>query len=81
MEKVGGKPFVVVYFNAEAPLAAIPDTLWFSELHAALCGGHRDQLCTIYAVHPTALLKFWLWVLRQGEPEVYSKVGAERGSE
>lgn len=63
-----------MYFNADASLSAVPDTVFFSELHAALPPNHRKQLKAIYVVHPSALLKTWVWILRLQEPEVYTKV-------
>ncbi|KAK9824424.1 hypothetical protein WJX72_010145 [[Myrmecia] bisecta] len=74
MEQVGTKPFVVVYFNASSSLSALPDTVFFGELHSALRPEHRQQLQAIYVVHPTALLKTWILRLRMQEPAVYSKV-------
>ena len=44
MEKLGTRPFVVVYFNAAAELGRIPDPQRFLELHTALHAGHRRQL-------------------------------------
>ena len=44
MEEVGARPYVVVYFNAEADLPAIPDTSFMQELHTALDARHRDRL-------------------------------------
>ena len=47
MEKVGARPYVVVYFNADADLPAIPDTSFMQELHTALDARHRDRLKVI----------------------------------
>lgn len=44
MEKVGSRPYVMVYFNAEAELGAIPDTIFFQQLHAALHPSHKRNL-------------------------------------
>eukprot|EP00884_Botryococcus_braunii_P017595 jgi/Botrbrau1/4519/Bobra.60_2s0010.1 len=74
MEKVGRSPYVVVYFQADTRLALLPDTDFFSGVHSALLPCHRQNLKAIYVVHPTALLKSWILLLRLQEPEVYSKV-------
>ena len=44
MEKVGGAPFVVVYFNADAELGVLPSNSFFLDVHCALHPGHRRQL-------------------------------------
>ena len=44
MEEVGDRPYVVVFFNADADLPAIPDTTSMQELHTALDAKHRDRL-------------------------------------
>ena len=50
MEKVGPqRHYSVVYFNADAELSTIPDTIFFQQLHAALHPSHKRNLkvCTI----------------------------------
>lgn len=69
-----GQPFVVLYFNADAPLTALPDADFFRELHAALAPGHREALKVIYGVHPTLGAKTWAFWLKSTEPRVYSKL-------
>ena len=44
MEEVGSRPYVVVFFNADADLPAIPDTTFLQELHTALDPSHRTRL-------------------------------------
>ena len=44
MEKVGTRPYVVVYFNADADLAIIPEPSFFLDAHSALAPSHRRQL-------------------------------------
>lgn len=44
MEKVGSRPYVVVYFNADADLAIIPEPSFFLDAHSALAPSHRRQL-------------------------------------
>lgn len=44
MEEVGSRPYVVVFFNADADLPAIPDTTFMQELHTALDPSHRTRL-------------------------------------
>lgn len=44
MEKVGSRPYVVVYFNADAELAMIPEPSFFLDAHSALAPSHRRQL-------------------------------------
>lgn len=74
MEKVNGREFVVLYFNASAPLSLVPDTVFFAELHAALHPAHRQLLHGIYVVHPGAVLRSWAFVLRLQDPAVYGKI-------
>ncbi len=50
MEKVGPqRHYSVVYFNADAELSTIPDTIFFQQLHAALHPSHKRNLkvCTL----------------------------------
>lgn len=52
MEKVGSqREYTLVYFNADAELSTIPDTIFFQQMHAALHPNHKRNL----KVH-----KFWL---------------------
>jgi hypothetical protein len=44
MEKVGQKPYVIVYFHADTRLGAVPDTDFFSGVHSALLPCHRRTL-------------------------------------
>lgn len=45
MEKVGpSKEYVLVYFNADAQLSAIPDTIFLQQVHAALHPSHKRNL-------------------------------------
>ncbi len=44
MEEVGARPYVVVLFNADAELPAVPDATIMQELHTALEPAHRSRL-------------------------------------
>lgn len=55
MEEVGARPYVVVYFNADADLPAIPDTSFMQELHTALDARHRDRLKVILFHSPHSI--------------------------
>ena len=44
MEEVGARPYVVVLFNADADLPAVPDATFMQELHTALDPAHRGRL-------------------------------------
>ena len=44
VQKIGGKQFAVVYFNADAGLPSVPDTTWLQQLHAGLPPAHKQQL-------------------------------------
>lgn len=44
MEEVGARPYVVVLFNADADLPAVPDATFMQELHTALDPAHRSRL-------------------------------------
>lgn len=74
MEKLAGRPYVVLYFNASAPLPLLPDTVFLAELHAALPPRHKTLLQALYCVHPGAVARSWAFVLRLQDPGVYSKV-------
>ncbi|KAK9905492.1 hypothetical protein WJX75_000893 [Coccomyxa subellipsoidea] len=74
MEKVGSRPYVVVYFNADADLAIIPEPSFFLDAHSALAPSHRRQLKAFYAVHPNRLLRAWIMLLRLSEPDIYGRV-------
>lgn len=52
LEEVGARPYVVVYFNADADLPAIPDTSFMQELHTALDARHRDRLKVTLSYSP-----------------------------
>lgn len=41
---MGSQPYSVVYFNADADLALIPDNSFFLDAHSALNPSHRRQL-------------------------------------
>ena len=67
MEKVGPqRQYIMVYFNADAELSTIPDTVFFQQLHAALHPSHkrrlkvwvllRIQTCTGLALYPLMVL-------------------------
>lgn len=74
LDKIGNRPFVVLYFNASAPLSLLPDTVFFTELHAALDPRHRHLLHAGYVVHPGARFRVWASVLRLQDPAVYGKL-------
>lgn len=45
MEKVGpSRQYTLVYFNAFAELSAIPDNIFFQQLHAALHPTHKRNM-------------------------------------
>ena len=44
MQKIGGKSYSVVYFNADAAIPKFPDTTFMQQLHAGLDPSHRRQL-------------------------------------
>lgn len=44
MEKIGSQRYVVVYFNADADLALIPEPSFCLDAHSALAPSHRRQL-------------------------------------
>ena len=49
MEKVGPtRQYNFVYFNADAQLGAIPDTVFFQQLHAALHPNHKRNLKVLF---------------------------------
>ncbi|KAK9799810.1 hypothetical protein WJX73_001331 [Symbiochloris irregularis] len=74
MQKIGGKQYTVVFFNANVQLPAIPDTTFMQQLHTGLDYGHRRQLQAIYVVHPSTAVKAWVLALRLRMPEIYGKV-------
>mmetsp|Transcript_17711 Transcript_17711/g.53258 ORF Transcript_17711/g.53258 Transcript_17711/m.53258 type:complete len:394 (-) Transcript_17711:1515-2696(-) len=76
-EKLAGRPYVVLYFNADAPMKPLPDTVWFQELHAALPAGHAEQLRALYVVHPKshwAATRTWAFMLQGQESHFYGKM-------
>ncbi len=44
MEKIGTRPYVVVYFNADTPLGLFPHNTFFLDAHSALHSQHRRQM-------------------------------------
>jgi hypothetical protein len=75
MEKVGpSRPYNLVYFNAFAELSAIPDNIFFQQVHAALHPSHKRNMKAFYILHPTWLLKYWVFMLRLAIPEIYGRV-------
>ena len=45
MEKVGSqRQYIMVYFNADAELGSIPDTVFFQQMHLALHPSHKRNL-------------------------------------
>ncbi|CAL8472260.1 g11802 [Coccomyxa elongata] len=74
MEKIGSQRYVVVYFNADADLALIPEPSFFLDAHSALAPSHRRQLKAFHAVHSNRLLRAWIMLLRLSEPDIYGRV-------
>lgn len=44
MEKIGTRPYVVVYYNADNPLGLFPNNSFFLDAHSALHPHHRRQM-------------------------------------
>ena len=56
MEKVGpSRQYNLVYFNAFAQLSAIPDNIFFQQLHAALHPTHKRNMKVMHV----PLTKYW----------------------
>lgn len=76
-EKLRGRPWVLLYFNADAPMKALPNTVWFQEMHAALPEQHQDTLQALYLVHPQShriMTRAWMFVLQGQHGAFYGKV-------
>ena len=41
---MGQRKYTIVYFNTDAELGAIPDTIFFQQMHAALHPTHKRNL-------------------------------------
>jgi hypothetical protein len=54
MEKVGpSRHYNLVYFNAFAELSAIPDNIFFQQLHAALHPSHKRNMKVGFPMPPS----------------------------
>jgi len=62
MDSIVHKDYVIVYYHTESTSANRPDSSLFKQLYDIVDSRYKDNLRTVYVVHPTFWSKAFMWI-------------------
>ena len=62
MDSIVNKEYVIVYYHTESTSANRPDSALFKQLYEVVDGRYKENLRTVYVVHPTFWSKAFMWI-------------------
>lgn len=62
MDSIVGKDYIIVYYHTLATSANRPDSALFKQLYDIVDNRYKDNLRTVYVVHPTFWSRAFMWI-------------------